>query len=143
MGCSRWVSRERRPSGPGLLPSRSRGRSFVGGGVVAGQIPKKTRAFVLNRHNHLCALCGKPEEFNDFPEDIYDAEWEPGLGPLELHHILPRADGGTNDPENLEPLHRACHELRHREIRDLRKATALDLLAASQDAAELSYNLCP
>ena len=30
---------------------------------------------------------------------------------LDLHHIVPRADGGTNEPENLILLCMNCHDL--------------------------------
>ncbi len=32
---------------------------------------------------------------------------------LEVHHKIPRARGGTNDPENLQALCSACHALIH------------------------------
>jgi len=32
---------------------------------------------------------------------------------LEIHHIIPRSEGGTNDPENLVTLCSGCHELWH------------------------------
>jgi len=32
---------------------------------------------------------------------------------LDIHHIVPRAEGGTNDPRNLVTLCRACHRLWH------------------------------
>jgi 5-methylcytosine-specific restriction endonuclease McrA len=37
-----------------------------------------------------CAICGNPEN-------------------LEIHHIIPRAEGGTNDIANLLPLCHECH----------------------------------
>jgi len=37
-----------------------------------------------------CAICGNPEN-------------------LEIHHIIPRASGGTNDIANLIPLCHECH----------------------------------
>lgn len=32
---------------------------------------------------------------------------------IETHHIVPVKDGGTDDPENLIHLHRACHKQEH------------------------------
>ncbi|NEN98456.1 MAG: HNH endonuclease [Moorea sp. SIO3I7] len=32
---------------------------------------------------------------------------------LEIHHILPRANGGSNKDENLELLHLHCHDAKH------------------------------
>lgn len=37
-----------------------------------------------------CAICGNPEN-------------------LEIHHVVPRAEGGTNDIANLLPLCHECH----------------------------------
>ena len=36
----------------------------------------------------------------------------------ELHHIIPRAKGGTNDPANLVVLCSRCHALWHRKNLD-------------------------
>ena len=41
----------------------------------------------------------------------------PGCGNtrfLEIHHVIPRARGGTNAPENLRVLCSACHRFHHR-----------------------------
>ena len=38
---------------------------------------------------------------------------------LEIHHIIPRFEGGTNDPENLVTLCTACHKLLHEKGSDL------------------------
>ena len=34
-------------------------------------------------------------------------------GRLELHHVHPLAEGGTNEPYNLMPLCRQCHLAEH------------------------------
>jgi 5-methylcytosine-specific restriction protein A len=39
-----------------------------------------------------CAICGAP--------------WVPGM---HLDHIIPRAEGGTDAPSNLQWVHRRCH----------------------------------
>ena len=36
--------------------------------------------------------------------------------PLEEHHIIPRIDGGSDDPENKEPRCVPCHKFRHAEL---------------------------
>ena len=36
----------------------------------------------------------------------------------EVHHIIPLAEGGTNDESNLMSLCRSCHEKIHRERGD-------------------------
>jgi len=46
-----------------------------------------------------CPLCGEPL-FND--EEI------------DVHHIVPVAEGGTDDMENLQHLHTACHKQVHK-----------------------------
>ena len=35
-------------------------------------------------------------------------------GRIEVHHIIPISEGGTNDPENLACLCRECHINIHR-----------------------------
>jgi len=32
---------------------------------------------------------------------------------IEIHHIIEKQDGGTNDPDNLEERCRACHKYEH------------------------------
>nr|MEE4266762.1 HNH endonuclease signature motif containing protein [Candidatus Krumholzibacteria bacterium] len=61
-------------------------------------IPPKTRRLVLARDRHRCQTPGC--HHNHY---------------LEIHHIIPRARGGTNAPENLTMLCSACHALAHRE----------------------------
>ena len=36
---------------------------------------------------------------------------------IEIHHIIPRILGGTDDPSNLEPLCSSCHKKKHLENR--------------------------
>jgi len=38
---------------------------------------------------------------------------------LDIHHIIPRAEGGTNDPSNLVTLCSGCHHLWHEQGGDL------------------------
>ena len=47
---------------------------------------------------------------------------------LEIHHIIPRSAGGTNDPENLITLCTACHELWHVRDRRNREGIVLEVL---------------
>ena len=59
-------------------------------------IPPSVRAAVLTRDRHRCIT--------------------PGCGSarfLEVHHLLPRALGGTNDVENLITLCSRCHQYAH------------------------------
>lgn len=54
------------------------------------------------------------------------------IGPMELHHLVPRSMGGDDVPDNLVPLCRSCHEcVTVRISADLR-----DLAEALTDAEE-------
>lgn len=59
-------------------------------------IPPRTRREVLARDRHRCRAPGCPH--TRF---------------LEVHHIVPRIKGGTNQPENLITLCAACHRMWH------------------------------
>jgi len=65
-------------------------------------IPPRVRREVLARDRHRCRRRGCDH-----------------TGFLHLHHILPRHDGGTHDPENLVTLCPACHRLWHERGGDL------------------------
>lgn len=60
---------------------------------------KKTNAdvrdSVLKRDGYCCAECGRTDR-------------------LEVHHIHHRADGGTDDPDNLITLCMVCHAEQHK-----------------------------
>jgi len=72
----------------GFLPEggRTEGRRSVNG---------KARAEVLTRYHSRCTMCGKTPT-------------EDGIK-LEIDHIVPLEWGGTNSPENLQPLCRECN----------------------------------
>jgi len=65
-------------------------RNREGGDGVA----RATRRLVLQRDNNRCTLCGSTSD-------------------LEVHHIVPRSEGGTNDPDNLVTLCAICHSDSH------------------------------
>jgi 5-methylcytosine-specific restriction endonuclease McrA len=66
------------------------------GGVNRSTIPPKVRATVLARDRHRCASPGcRSTRF------------------LEVHHLTPRAQGGSNKPENLVTLCSRCHRHAH------------------------------
>ncbi len=46
-----------------------------------------------------CPLCGEP---------LFNGE------EIDIHHIVPVAEGGTDDMENLQHLHKACHKQVHK-----------------------------
>jgi 5-methylcytosine-specific restriction protein A len=48
------------------------------------------RQQILERDHGICWLCGQP-------------------GADQVDHKVNRAAGGTDDPDNLAPAHRACH----------------------------------
>ena len=56
------------------------------------------REYVLYRDNHICQAC------NGKSKDKI----------LNVHHITPRADGGTNRPDNLITLCETCHKAYHK-----------------------------
>ena len=49
---------------------------------------------MLKRDEYRCTVCGATRS-------------------LEVHHIVPRADGGSNDPSNLVTLCADCHGTAH------------------------------
>lgn len=59
-------------------------------------IPPATRRLVLARDRHRCQAPGC--DHTKF---------------LEVHHVIPRARGGLNNPDNLTTLCSGCHRLRH------------------------------
>jgi 5-methylcytosine-specific restriction endonuclease McrA len=66
------------------------------GGANRATIPPQTRAAVLARDRHRCST--------------------PGCGAthfLEVHHVLARANGGSNKAENLVTLCGRCHRFAH------------------------------
>ena len=55
------------------------------------------RLEVLRRHACRCAQCGNKVDEKS----------------AHIHHVLLRSEGGTDLPENLEPLCKGCHDLEH------------------------------
>ena len=70
------------------------------GGRNTTTIPPRVRREVLARDKHRCRApgCGRTRF-------------------LEVHHIKPRGQGGTNQPENLMTLCGSCHRLWHERAR--------------------------
>ena len=71
-------------------------RVLVPGERNRATIPPSMRREVLMRDRYRCRVrgCGH-------------------AGFLELHHIVPRSEGGENRPENLVTLCASCHRLLH------------------------------
>lgn len=63
----------------------------------------RVRAFVLQRASGVCESCEFPAPF----------ETESGLPYLEVHHIVPLADGGSDTVENAAALCPNCHRRAH------------------------------
>jgi len=58
----------------------------------------KQKHRLAKKQNFTCQHCG---------ESMFNGE------PYDVHHIVPRKDGGSNHLNNLEILHRECHKARH------------------------------
>lgn len=59
---------------------------------------RKRRRDIAKRQGHECPICG---------QSLYNGE------NLHLHHIIPRAKGGTEEDHNLVILHQECHKQTH------------------------------
>jgi len=73
-----------------------------------------TKEFVLYRDNHTCQICGSKNK------------------KLQVHHIIPRSKGGTNEPKNLTTLCVVCHDKVHNGEIDNLKVRKSITKAASQ-----------
>jgi 5-methylcytosine-specific restriction endonuclease McrA len=62
------------------------------------RIPKRTKAMLLMRQHHRCAICSGPLD----------------LLTAQIDHIVPFADGGGDDMENLRAVHGVCNQIRGR-----------------------------
>jgi 5-methylcytosine-specific restriction endonuclease McrA len=73
------------------------------------------RTFVMLRDRNTCQLCGTTDP--PLPEEKEHQLWDGGpttrtryrFDPWDVDHIIPVADGGTDDPENLRLLCIPCH----------------------------------
>lgn len=63
-------------------------------GVTNHKPPKHLKRKVRERDDHKCVRCGENDD-------------------LEVHHIIPSANGGTHEIENLATLCKPCHKLSH------------------------------
>lgn len=67
------------------------------GRSIGGRPWRRIRNAVCERDGWRCLWCGK-------------------AGRLEVDHIVPRSQGGTDDPANLRTLCRKCHGKRHAKV---------------------------
>jgi len=66
---------------------------------MPSQLLQSTREEVLDAYGRECIFCGTTESEN---------KNEHGRS-LDVHHLIPKRSGGSNDPENLVPLCVSCH----------------------------------
>ena len=71
------------------------------------KIPEATRIAVLERDQYRCQWCGEPARHND---------------QLTMDHLVPYAEGGTDDEDNLVAAHRSCNSRRGAKYRWQRHA---------------------
>lgn len=62
--------------------------------MISASVPNATRRTVYRRDGWRCALCDDPRH-------------------LQIHHVIPRSEGGSDFPENLITLCSKCHALAH------------------------------
>ena len=62
--------------------------------MISANIPKTTRKAVYKRDGYRCALCDSPKY-------------------IQIHHVIPRSEGGSDFPENLITLCSVCHGQAH------------------------------
>jgi len=62
---------------------------------------------LMVRDGSCCVLCG--EDLDRHIKDYRDTEY------ITFDHIIPRADGGTDDPRNLQLAHQGCNIARGRD----------------------------
>lgn len=67
------------------------------------QLTAKQRKAILERDDYTCQRCG------------HKGESGYRLDCVQVHHIVRRADGGTNEPANLVTLCGTCHKKSDRE----------------------------
>lgn len=75
---------------------------------------RKLRVTIYERDGYACQDCGKA------CKNTRDAKGDGGAK-IQCHHIVPRRDGGTDDPANLVTLCMSCHQKRERAPKDGRK----------------------
>jgi len=83
------------------------GSTIAGKRQLRSPIPARVRYQVLARDNNTCVSCGRSQHDGAV---------------LQADHIVPQANGGSNDPENLQTLCDLCNVGKsNRDDRDLRR----------------------
>ena len=62
--------------------------------MISANIPNNIRKAIYRRDGYCCALCDSPRQ-------------------LQIHHVMPRSQGGSNSPHNLITLCMYCHNTAH------------------------------
>ncbi len=80
--------------------------------LVRRLVWQRLKTAVLRRDGYRCQDCGA--SFNGRSRKVYDPRARRGKGgyrreSLEVHHIVPRACGGSDHPGNLKTLCPGCH----------------------------------
>lgn len=94
--------------------------------VLGGRVDE----MLLNRDTNLGALLRLRRHFPKAAMKLTDEQWvylsemyEGGMaipiddGNMEVHHILPVAQGGGDEAQNLVSLCHSCHQKRHMEMK--------------------------
>lgn len=74
----------------------------IANGTYRNGVPIELRKHVLNIFDHTCTMCGD--------RDVFD-----GYSKMQIHHIVPVSDGGSDDIKNLTVLCHDCHTEVHQE----------------------------
>jgi hypothetical protein len=88
-------------------------------------ISQAVRRRVWTRDKGVCGRCHEPVAFAE----------------MDLDHIIPSADGGTDDEANLRPTHRTCNRGGSAAARSLQSPRREHVGAAVQIVARLRYPL--
>ncbi len=67
------------------------------------------RLSLFYRDDFTCQKCGKKHRI----KNKYEMELPMSDGQLDLHHIISKAEGGDDSPDNLTTWCRACHTAYH------------------------------
>lgn len=84
-------------------------------------LPKDIRETVLKRDGYKCIRCGSAED-------------------LDIHHIVPKSQGGSDELSNLRTLCRQCHATEHPDVPVLR---ASDIHSTPKDNSFHPIRLYP
>lgn len=120
--CRAWYSvkdelkrlRAERPEGERFYPEGTTSLPYpeTTPDLVRRLVWSKLKPAVLRRDRYRCQDCGT--DFGARRRKVFDPKLRKGRGgfrweSLEVHHIVPRAKGGSDHPGNLKTLCPACH----------------------------------